>query len=166
MAMKRSAFPCGQTPSTKPATSIMSTTSSAKTAPSGRSFPSRISAEVAGVTWSWSKVPVRRSFTIETAVMIVVRKESTKPKVPATMKGLPSRRGLKSARDGLDPAGRRRGGGGDGGGDAGGEAGGEAGAAACEEASDERLGVAGERRLAPVVDHLHLRWLPAVQIAV
>src|SRR5213596_2499549 len=76
----------------------MSTTSSAKTAPSGRSFPSRISAEVAGVTWSWSKVPVRRSFTIETAVMIVVRKESTKPKVPATMKGLPSRRGLKSAR--------------------------------------------------------------------
>src|SRR5207244_1594548 len=53
-----------------------------------------------------------------------------------------------------------------GGGDGGGDAGGEAGAAACEEASDERLGVAGERRLAPVVDHLHLRWLPAVQIAV
>src|SRR2546426_903153 len=76
----------------------MTTTSNANTAPSGRSFPSRISPEVAGVTWSWSKVPVRRSFTIETAVMIVVRKVSTKPKVPDTMKGLPSRRGLKSAR--------------------------------------------------------------------
>src|SRR6184192_1911973 len=131
----------------------MTTTSNANTAPSGRSFPSRISPEVAGVTWSWSKVPVKRSFTIETAVMIVVRKVSTKPKVPATMKGLPSRRGLKSARVTTSTP-------------PGGDAGGEAGAAACEEAPDERLGVAGERRLAPVVDHLHLRWLPAVQIAV
>jgi hypothetical protein len=41
---------------------------------------------------------VSRSFTIETAVMSVVRNESTKPNVPATMNGLPSRRGLKSAR--------------------------------------------------------------------
>src|SRR6266705_2817824 len=124
----------------------MTTTSSAKTAPSGRSFPSRISAEVAGVTWSWSKVPVRRSFTIETAVMIVVRKVSTKPKVPATMKGLPSRRGLKSARVTTSTP--------------------PAGAALREEAPDERLGVAGERRLAPVVDHLHLGRLAAVQVAV
>ena len=53
---------------------------------------------MAGVTWSCSKVPVRRSFTIETAVMSVVRNVSTKPKVPATMNGVPSSVGLKSAR--------------------------------------------------------------------
>src|SRR6266481_4871977 len=58
------------------------------------------------------------------------------------------------ARDHLDPARRRRGGRG------------EAGAAAREEAPDERFGVAGERRLAPVVDHLHLGRLAAVQVAV
>ena len=96
--MNSSALPCGQTPISKPAASTISTTSKAKTAPSGSSLPSRISSVLAGVSWSWSKVPAWRSFTIETAVSSVVRKESTKPNVPATMKGVPSKPGLKSAR--------------------------------------------------------------------
>src|SRR5439155_141121 len=73
-------------------------TSSAKTAPSGRILPRKISSEVAGVTWSCSKVPASRSLTMDTAVMSVVRKESTKPKVPETMNRVPSSVGLKSAR--------------------------------------------------------------------
>ena len=91
-------LPCGQTPRNTPATTAMRTTSNANTAPSGRILPRKISSEVAGVTWSWSKVPVSRSFTIDTAVMSVVKKDSTKPKVPETMKRVPSSVGLKSAR--------------------------------------------------------------------
>ena len=55
--MKNSALPCGQTPIRKPAASTISTTSKAKTAPSGSSLPSRISSVLAGVSWSCSKVP-------------------------------------------------------------------------------------------------------------
>ena len=62
-------LPSGQTPRTTPAISSINTTSPANTAPSGRILPSTISAEVAGVTCSWSKVPPSRSFTTETAVM-------------------------------------------------------------------------------------------------
>ena len=87
----------------------MSTTSKANTAPSGSSLPSRISSDVAGVTCSCSNVPASRSLTIDTAVMSVVRNESTKPKVPATMNGVPSSVGLKSARgDDVDAAAPRR----------------------------------------------------------
>ena len=56
-------------------------------APSGSSLPSRISSEVAGVTWSWSKVPESRSLTMVTAVMSVVRNESTKPNVAGHHEG-------------------------------------------------------------------------------
>src|SRR5262249_50745544 len=41
--MKKSALPAGHTPNAKPAISIISTTSSAKIAPSGSSLPRRIS---------------------------------------------------------------------------------------------------------------------------
>jgi hypothetical protein len=69
----------------------------AKMAPMGSSLPSRISSVVAGVTCSCSKVPASRSLTMATAVMSTARNERTKPKVPETMNGTPSRVGLNSA---------------------------------------------------------------------
>jgi hypothetical protein len=74
--------------------SIIRSTSNANTAPRGRILPRRISSDVAGVTWSWSNVPVSRSLTIDTAVRSVVRNESTKPKTPDTMNGTPLSVGL------------------------------------------------------------------------
>jgi len=92
-------------------------------------------------------VPPIRSFTIDTAVMTVVRNDRTKPNVPATMKRRPveprvehrPRRHLDAVRAGAGARPPLRD---------------ERGAGRGEDAPHERLGVPGERGLAAVVDHL------------
>ena len=161
--MKNSGLPAGQTPSRKPASSIIRITSAENTAPSGRILPSRISIDVAGVTWSCSKVPAKRSLTTDTAMISVVAKVSTKPNVPLTMYGVPSSDGLNSAvgstatpSRATRPArgARRRAIGGA-----------QADPGGGREAAEEGLGVAGEHHLAAVVDDADLGGAAALEAA-